>query len=660
MRLLENTFATTPLLTVPNKKPLDVGCGRLSASIGAHGEILSINGYHPGVGFMTLAPIAQFPEDQFYNSAFVRQYRRRLIDLFESEGRGFGLRPQDHVYDQTISLVESSAPLFRHRLGSLEVSSLFLAVDVDEHGYLINQVEIHNGGEEEAVFAYEFGGIMSLNRSSYGQLTEAGPIPLPSPENILLVRDNHLSLTNTHLPARADMFLFDGSQPLQLSAMTQTSAEPITYKHPGHISLAKGETRVLSIVYTLTSSEEEPFTPDAARVEEWAQKAKMGLPKWQVGKETTTSFLIQRNIDYILSCCTVPVTDEHVCIITDHQILPLSWNRDIYYMVQLLSVAERQAASLIDQPQQAAWRKKIQHVLKGHILWTFEKAERPHRYWGRAYLTTGYCKDDVFQLDQQCYPLLELCDYVTRFQDAALVQRLAAQVEEILTMLLDYRDEQKWLFMTRETPGDDHVAHPYHFSSQVLMWWTLRQLANLNASVHFTTQDLAMWAEHLRRDCLAAFTTRYAESDQKVFAYLTDLQGNYQFYHDANDLPTVYAPLWGFCPPDDPVWQQTMQFGFSPHNTGGFYPGAFGGLGSVHTPHPWPLGDGQELFYSYIRHDPERYERILQKLTHVVQWDGLFSEAIDEDTGRVTSRHWFSWPGAFVSTVLLVAKPDLS
>jgi uncharacterized protein len=197
------------------------------------------------------------------------------------------------------------------------------------------------------------------------------------------------------------------------------------------------------------------------------------------------------------------------------------------------------------------------------------------------------------------------------------------------------------------------VELPYHFSSQVLIWWTLRQLASLNASVPFTTLDLAAWAENVRRDCLASFATTYVGNGHMVFAYLTDLQGNYQFYHDANDLPTIYAPLWGFCQPDNQVWQQTVQFGLSLQNTGGFYPGAFGGLGSVHTPHPWPLGDGQELLYAYIQHDPTRYEQILQKLAHVVQWDGLFSEAIHEETGRIASRHWFSWPGAFVSTVLL-------
>lgn len=656
MVFLEDSFRLTPLLAVPNKKPLDLGCGRLSASISTNGDILSLNGYHPQVGFVTLAPIAQFPNDQFYNSDFVRQYRSRLIDLFNTQGRSFGLRIQGEVQDQAWHLVERSAPFLRSTLGALVVSSLFLALDVDHYAVLINQVEIHNTGEEEAVFDYDFGGTLSMNRTSYGQITEAGPIPMPPAENALVVRGNHLTVKNRHLPARADIFLFKDSQPLLLSATAKTAASPIDYTYAGKILLAKGETCLLSIVYALTSGEQEPFIPDSALVGEWIERAKASLPKWKTRHEETADFIIQRNIDYILSCCVIPTTDEHTCIVTDHQILPLSWNRDIYYMIQLLFAAERQVAHLIEDAQQQAWREKVQHVLKGHLLWTFEIAERPHRYWGRAYLTTGYCKDEVFQLDQQCYPLLELCDYVARFHDASLVKRVQSQLNDILMMLLEHRHEQKYLFMTKETPADDHVAHPYHFSSHVLLWWTFHQLAHLNSSVPFTTIDLESWAEQVRRDCLEVFPTSYM--GKTIFAYLTDLQEHYQLYHDANDLPTLYAPLWGFCRSDDQVWQQTIQFALSTHNVGGFYPGAFGGIGSVHAPHPWPLGDGQELLYARIQHDSERYEQVLQKLTRIVQWDGLFSESIDAKTGQVATRHWFSWPGAFVSTILLDAHQN--
>jgi len=651
MSLIETTATIVPLLAVPNKKPVDLGCGRLSASVSADGQILSLNGYHPQVGFVTLTPIEQFPGTQFYHPAFVRQYRRRLVDLSEQPRHGFGLRVRGEVQQPTLHLLENTVPLVRYHLETLEVSSLFLAGGSEGSAHLINQIEISNTGDTEAMFPYEFGGTFSMNRCSYAQLTEAGPIPLPPLENALEVRVNHLSIVNRHLPARTDVFLFDKSNPLPLSPARETAAEPVSYAHQGEIHLEKGERRLLTIVYVLVPSTEEPLTISASQVEAWIREAQAALPHWKSGGDDTAAFLVQRNLDYILSCCAVPVTDEHVCVITDHQLLPLAWNRDVYYMIQLLLVAEQQTELLVETSWQSAWREKVQRVIRGHVLWMFETAQRPHSYWGRAYLTTGYCKDDDFQLDEQCYPLLELCDYFLRFGDEPLVRRVSPQVNEILTMLMEYKDSRVWLFKTRETPADDTVAYPYHFSSHVLLWWTLKQLASVQARVPLTTHDLATWAENVRHDCLAAFRTKF--EGKALFAYVTDLHGHSQLYHDANDLPTVYAPVWGFCPPHDEAWSQTLHFALSTQNKGGFYPGVFGGLGSVHTPHPWPLGDVQELLYAQVLGDQERWQRVWQKLKQVVQWDGLFSEAINEETGRVESRHWFSWPGAFLSTVLL-------
>ncbi len=651
MSLIETTAATVPLLPVPNKKPIDLGCGRLSASVSADGQILSLNGYHPQVGFITLTPVEQFPGNQFYDPAFVRQYRCRLVDLSEQCGQGFGLCVHGDVQQQTLSLLANSVPLLRSRLGTLEVASLFLAGDSEGRGHLINQVEISNTSDASTTFHYEFGGTWSMNRCSYGQLTEMGPIPLPPLENVLEVRENHLSIVNRHLPARVDVFVFDNGYPLPLTPAQETAAEPVNYVHRGEIQLEKGERRLLTIVYVLVPSMEEPMIISAAQVEGWVKEAQVALPHWKSWEDETVGFIVQRNLDYILSCCAVPVTDEHVCVITDHQVLPLAWNRDVYYMMQLLLAAEQQTEQLVEASWQRAWREKVQHIVRGHVLWMFETAQRPHRYWGRAYLTTGYCKDDDFQLDEQCYPLLELCDYFMRFRDEQLVRRLSPQVSDILDMLITYKDARLWLFRTRETPADDAVKYPYHFSSHVLLWWTLKQLASVQSRVLFTQHDLTAWAENIRRDSLAAFRTDF--DGKLLFAYLTDLQGHYQLYHDANDLPTIYAPVWEFCQPDDEFWNHTLQFALSTQNKGGFYPGVYGGLGSVHTPHPWPLGDVQELLYAQVLGDHEQWQKVMQKLKHVVQWDGLFSEAINEDSGQVESRHWFSWPGAFLATILL-------
>ena len=96
-----------------------------------------------------------------------------------------------------------------------------------------------------------------------------------------------------------------------------------------------------------------------------------------------------------------------------------------------------------------------------------------------------------------------------------------------------------------------------------------------------------------------------------------------------------------------------MDFAFSPANAGGYYAGRYGGLGSVHTPAPWPLGDVQELAYARLIGDADRERRVIGRLLATAQWDGALPEAYEAESGAVASRHWFAWPGAALALLLM-------
>ena len=296
---------------------------------------------------------------------------------------------------------------------------------------------------------------------------------------------------------------------------------------------------------------------------------------------------------------------DAVCILADHEILPLSWNRDAYYVATLLR------------------ERGDRELVTAHLRWLFRVAERPGGVWGRAHLANGRVKDRAFQLDQQCYPLLEA---VEAEQAQAYRDEIGAVVRAIEAR------RQGRLYPTDETPGDDPIALPYHFSSHVLLWRTYDTLARAGLPAPDTSE--------LRRATLASF------SDSGRFAYATDARGRFHHYHDANDVPTALAPAWGFCAADDPRWLATMRFAWSDANAGGFYPGPLAGLGSVHTPHPWPLGDLQDIIVARATGDLARERQARAKLDRVATWDGMLPEAYDERTGDVRSRHWFAWPVA--------------
>jgi hypothetical protein len=85
----------------------------------------------------------------------------------------------------------------------------------------------------------------------------------------------------------------------------------------------------------------------------------------------------------------------------------------------------------------------------------------------------------------------------------------------------------------------------------------------------------------------------------------------------------------------------------------GFFPGRYGGLGSVHTRGAWPLGDVQTLLYARLIGDTRQAQDALDRLCATACWDGALPEARNEHDGTVRSRHWFGWPGAAMLIALL-------
>ncbi|MEQ6376307.1 glycoside hydrolase family 125 protein [Bacillaceae bacterium S4-13-56] len=629
-----------PLLESSLQKPVDVGNGSLAVSINQEGRICSINRPHHEHGYMTLASVEQFPNDKFYDTPFVRNYRRQLA----VSSTGFGFCPFGFSKKPTVYLQDGKFPTYKYEDSGVEVCSTFFVEKTNGVDVLIQQLELENKGENDSLLPIEFSGQLSLNRSSYGQLTEGGPIPIPPVENNLSIEGNKIVLQNVNLGARAEILVFEQSKPFILNADKKSADHSLEINQTFEVELQGNEKKIVTAIYVVGDDAERQLLGEGLTIKQ-NQTIQEELARPIDWKE----FVINRNIDYIVNCCAVPIGEESYCIITDHQLLPLAWNRDAYYMMQLLFAS-------LDYRGGEELQQKVQAIIKGHLIWMFEKAGRPDGYWGRAYLTNGYSKDQIFQLDQQCYPVLELCDYYHKFKDRAIVERVLPTVKEVFTMLMEHKSETHWLFKTAETPADDEVEYPYHFSSQIIVWKMLKELDKLNKDLHLFEENLGEMAKHVKKDCLTYFT--YNKDGKELFAYLTDLNGGYQIYHDANDLPTVFAPIWGFCDRSDLKWLSTMEFAFSKENKGGYYAGAYEGLGSVHTPHKWPLGDGQELLYASLINHKEKKEYVMNKLRETVQWDGMYSEAVYEETGEVASRHWFSWPGAFISYVFLFLEKN--
>lgn len=310
------------------------------------------------------------------------------------------------------------------------------------------------------------------------------------------------------------------------------------------------------------------------------------------------------------------------------------------------------------------YQRAISHTLKGHLRWVFQTAIRPHGFWHRSYIISGKPKDGpTFQLDQQCYPFLELCDYYEAFpNDADFVKAILKEpaVAEVLDLLVSKKDEATGLYPTDETPGDDAVDHPYHFSSHVLLWYTMDRMAQvlraLGSSQCLDSTKLQSLADEVRETTLKHFIQSDEASSELRLAYLVDGHGQKTFYHDANDIPTVFAVDWGFLKTDRELesWRNTMEFAVSEDNKLGYSTGGpFTGLGSVHSKGPWPLGYFQEMLYAHKSNDSAAFKDAARRIIGSMQWDGTFGEAVDAKIGATTSKAWFSWPGSMISAALI-------
>lgn len=316
------------------------------------------------------------------------------------------------------------------------------------------------------------------------------------------------------------------------------------------------------------------------------------------------------------------------------------------------------------------YQQAISRTLKGHLKWMFQIAVRPHGFWHRSYIISGKPKDGpTFQLDQQCYPFLELCDYYQEFRsDSDFVRTLLNEpaVVEVLDLLASKRDAVTGLYPTDETPGDDAVGHPYHFSSHVLLWYTMTRMAQmlreLGSPQGLDAERIQSLAGEVRDTTLSSFMKIDEASGELRLAYLVDGHGEKTFYHDANDIPTVFASNWGFLETEREfeAWRNTMKFAVSEKNTLGYSTGGpFTGLGSVHSKGPWPLGYFQEMLYAHISGDFDSLKDAASRIIGTMQWDGTFGEAVDAKTGATTSKAWFSWPGSMIGAALIEEDIDL-
>lgn len=192
---------------------------------------------------------------------------------------------------------------------------------------MTQSISIHSQSSRAVKLDYMLLLQMSVNRTSYGQLTEGGPIPLPKSKNDFRLSHSGHSWTilNENLRAMVEGSLFYNGHPVYLG---DESLEEIVIGQPIMKSICKklhispGQSCTLSATFALKPGIiASPLPPCLS----FSPGSSSG--GWKL-ENSEMSLIIRRNLEYMLGNCTFPIEEDAVCFIADHVALPLGWNRD--------------------------------------------------------------------------------------------------------------------------------------------------------------------------------------------------------------------------------------------------------------------------------------------------------------------------------------------
>jgi uncharacterized protein len=618
-------------------KPLDVGNGQVCASFAPDGSWLSLGRPHPTRGFVELNAAPAFDEALRGRPDAVRRYRRELTLAANAALRLTGAVP---------ALAPEPGPPGRPRWAGADRAGSYRAEAWAAPGRpAVTQRHRWRAGPDLRSRRVTLVAAARLRRPAFAEITEVSPLPpLPAAASTT-AQGTVLRLGDRALPAAARLEVTVAGGTTEGWRVEAGAARlPISWDPRRHPTLE------LTLTWAL-APDGHPDRPDppgdhpgGSPDPPWPSRRRAALPPSRLHLperlRPRLAGLVDGALGYVLGCTALAVGPGERCLVTDHRLLPLSWTRDAYYQASLLLAARHLEPRALP-------------VVAEHLRWLWGRCDRAGG-WMRSHLPNGAVKDRAFQADQQLYPLLELLDYreaAGAWPEAppgrAGWGELAAGTWSALPV-----DPELGLVAGEENPADDPASLPFLLSTQVLRWHTATRLRAHAGELGLEPRPLGEAADRVRAAIRARFACPGPFGTQ--WAYETDGRGRRRRYHDANDLPTALAPLWGLCPADDRHWTATMRFALGPANPG-WSPGPWGGLGSAHTPGTWPLGDIQEWVAASLMADTGRAERALERLLAVAAPDGLLPETYHSATGRWLARPWFAWPAAALAALALGA-----
>jgi hypothetical protein len=192
------------------------------------------------------------------------------------------------------------------------------------------------------------------------------------------------------------------------------------------------------------------------------------------------------------------------------------------------------------------------------LLRAFEQYS--HRPGAEVHYLDGSVLSGAFLLDQFTAYGVALERYLRETKDESILEEPIIQevLREQDDLLVDRLHPRAFLAATELLPSGEMPAHPYVTYDNVMLWAFCRALERVwpegteGAPPNFTGADeevgAAIW-RHLTAEV----------EGLRVLACSANLTGEAAVYDDPEGS-LLLLPALGFCPPDDPVWKNTIDF----------------------------------------------------------------------------------------------------
>ncbi|MCD7714837.1 MAG: glycoside hydrolase family 125 protein [Lachnospiraceae bacterium] len=204
-------------------------------------------------------------------------------------------------------------------------------------------------------------------------------------------------------------------------------------------------------------------------------------------------------------------------------------------------------------------------------------------------------------------------------------------------------------------PSDDACVYGYLIPSNMFAAVILEYLAEIAASVYqdeLLASEAAAFAKELRAAIEREAVVPMGDKLEPFYAYEVDGYGQYLIMDDANIPSLLSIPYLGYCPADDPLYQNTKKVILSEMNPYYFKGRRLEGIGSIHTPGSkvWHLAMGMQ---GLVAEDRNEKRKMILAMADTDAGTGFMHESIDADDPQIFSRPWFGWANAIFAELVL-------